>query len=82
MLIRADIKCYYCGFVSGQIEGDPASAHPQWSFQARSGLPQPLEPNPRQLRCIRCRGPVFLDEIETVRTSGRASPPTLVAVSG
>ena len=82
MLIRADVKCYYCGFVSGQIEGDPETGHPQWNFHLRSGAQQPAEQNPRQIRCVRCRGPVFLDEIETVRSNSHVPQPTFVGAPG
>jgi hypothetical protein len=82
MLIRADVKCYYCGFVSGQIEGDPDGAHPQWNFRFRAGVTQPSEPSSRQIRCVRCGGPVFLDDIETVRTPARATQAAFATAAG
>jgi hypothetical protein len=82
MLIRADVKCYYCGYVSGQVEGDPESTCPAWSYHCRPGSDNPPPTNPRQIRCSRCGGPVFLDDIETVRSHGRATHPTLAAVAG
>ena len=68
MMIRADIKCYYCGHISGQIEGDPTISRPQWSFRSRNGqlLSSGLSRS-RRIRCARCEGPVFLDEIESIR---------------
>jgi len=77
MLIRADVKCYYCGFVSGQVEGDPQRTPRLWNFRSRSGVSPPPSSN-RQLRCCRCGGPVFLDEIETVRRTYRGAEPVLV----
>lgn len=65
MLIRADVKCYYCGHVSGQIEGDPGNSQALWNYRSLSGSHSSLRR--RQIRCERCGGPVFLDEIETVR---------------
>ncbi len=82
MMMRADVKCYYCGFVSGQIEGEPDSTRPQWNFRIRPGVPQPAEQHSRQIRCVRCGGPVFLDEMETVRANGRATQPELATISG
>jgi DNA-directed RNA polymerase subunit RPC12/RpoP len=67
MLIRADVKCYYCGYVSGQIEGDPNQTHPLWSYRARTGQGLEAPRAAQRIRCDRCGGPVFLDEIETVR---------------
>jgi hypothetical protein len=82
MLIRADVKCYYCGFVSGQIEGDPDRARPHWYFRVRADAAPPAESNLRQIRCIRCGGPVFLDDIEKVRAPGRAAQPALATAVG
>lgn len=67
MKICAEIKCYHCGYVSGQICGESEGSlrweklRPNPNF--RGSLPQPGEP----LRCFRCNGPVYLDEIETQR---------------
>lgn len=67
MMIRADVKCYYCGHVSGQLEGDPDNPYLRWTFYSVPGpAPRTLSTR-RAIRCIRCGGPVFLDEIETVR---------------
>lgn len=65
MIIRADVKCYYCGNVSGQVEGDPEKPNGRWSYypDPTTRLTAPRHP----IRCSRCGGPVFLDEIETVR---------------
>jgi len=66
MLIRADIKCYYCGHVSGQVEGDPEDPHTRWSFYPTRGLASRTILVRNAIRCVRCGGPVFLDEIETI----------------
>jgi len=68
MLIRADVKCYYCGHVSGQVEGDPDKPRRRWSFQPAAQLTSRDPPARNSLRCLRCGGPVFLDEIEAVRS--------------
>jgi hypothetical protein len=77
MLIRADVKCYYCGYVSGQIEGDPETTRPSWSFHSRGRASNGTRLSRRQIRCGRCGGPVYLDEIETVRSSYGAREPAL-----
>ncbi len=81
MMIRADVKCYYCGFVTGQVEGDPASARPHWSLRLRPDIAQSPDSNPRHIRCARCGGPVFLDDIETVRRTRNATQPALATVA-
>ena len=67
MLIHADVKCYYCGHVSGQIEGDPEQSNSLWSYRASSGPVRAVRHGAKRIRCGRCGGPVFLDEVETVR---------------
>jgi len=79
MLIRADVKCYYCGHVSGQMEGDPAGSQARWSFRTPEGTTQPIQLNGQRIRCDRCGGPVYLDEIETIRTSSRAAVAALAS---
>ncbi len=69
MRICAEIKCYHCGYISGQICGDSDGPlrwdelRPNPSYTG--SLPHPGEP----LRCFRCHGPVYLDEIEKQRVT-------------
>lgn len=81
MQIRADVKCYYCGFVSGQIEGDPESQSQRWAFRSLTGATPRVPSTNHSLRCTRCGGPVFLDEIETVRRSLRGQDRELAGAS-
>lgn len=73
MRICAEIKCYYCGHVSGQICGDSdgplhwEELRPNPSF--KGAIPRPGE----SLRCFRCGGPIYLDEIEKERVAPRRS---------
>ncbi len=61
--MRADVKCYYCGHISGQIVGyrhQPVNAS---SFVPRPGYTGPAAVTGQRLRCERCGGPVFLEEV-------------------
>ncbi|MGQ9677462.1 MAG: hypothetical protein ACUVX1_17510 [Chloroflexota bacterium] len=76
MIIEADIKCYYCGHISGHVVGDADQPlHPK-TFQpisCSSGyLPKPKE----RPRCQRCGGPVFLDDITVRREKKRVAIPS------
>ena len=67
LLTVADVKCYYCGFVSGEV-----SAKQGQPIQSGSFKPGPLYANAPvategTLRCLRCAGPVYIDDIRTVR---------------
>jgi len=72
MMIRADVKCYYCGHVSGQMEGDPSNSDSNWNFRTTTGLIRPIRQKDQRIRCDRCGGPVYLDDVETIRATERA----------
>ena len=62
MLISADMKCYYCGYVTGEVVTD--SSHPDRVLAFKPADPQ--APPARRGRCGRCGGPVYLDEAQTL----------------
>lgn len=72
MLVVGDVKCLHCGFLSGQWVGASGAPLTLEGFRptttARAG--EPLDPA-ALLRCVRCAGPVFLDEATAVSTSSR-----------
>jgi hypothetical protein len=60
--IAADVKCYYCGHISGQIFGYKGTPLRVSNFVPRPGYTgEPVRPGVR-LRCERCGGPVFLED--------------------
>ena len=62
----ADVKCYHCGHISGQIVAERNQPLRVRNFVPRPGYTgQPLRPGER-LRCERCRGPVFLENTTIV----------------
>ena len=71
---QADVKCYHCGYASGSWVW-PAHASPAiGAFRAAESQELSIIPLAR-IRCAHCRGPVYLDEIETVRESPRILVP-------
>ncbi|HEX5370016.1 MAG TPA: hypothetical protein VFY10_11425 [Dehalococcoidia bacterium] len=61
--VTADVKCYYCGHISGQIVALRGQALRISDFVPRRGYSGPeLKPGMR-VRCERCKGPVFLEEV-------------------
>lgn len=76
MIIEADVKCYYCGHISGHVVGDADQPlHPK-TFRPISGS-EARNPKPgERLRCFRCGGPVFLDEITVLRQKKRTTAPS------
>jgi hypothetical protein len=58
----ADVKCYFCGHISGQIIARRDRPLKVSDFVPRPGYTGPeLRPGMR-LRCERCSGPVFLED--------------------
>ena len=66
MRLIGDVKCYHCGHVSGQIEGTRTDKLVLNSFKPRPGYQGPLPENGERIRCERCQGPVFLEDMQPV----------------
>lgn len=60
MQVIADVKCYHCGHVSGEIIGSRGTPLKAWTFEPKTGEPRPVG---QRLRCIRCGGPVYLEDV-------------------
>ena len=60
--VIADVKCYFCGHVSGQIIGRRDRPLRVADFKPRPGYMGPEFKAGQNLRCERCRGPVFLED--------------------
>lgn len=67
MMVRADVKCYFCGHLAGEVEGEYAAISRRHTFHAAAPSDErAVRPN-GTLRCPRCDGPVFLEGIEHLR---------------
>lgn len=60
--IVADVKCYHCGHISGQIFGRKHQPLRTSDFVPRQGYTGPEVKPGMKLRCERCQGPVFLED--------------------
>lgn len=65
MRVMSDVKCYHCGHVSGQVEGTRTDRLVFHTFRPRPGY-RGEPPKRGRLRCDRCQGPVFLEDIRSV----------------
>ncbi len=59
----ADVKCYHCGHISGQVEGTKDDKLILTAFNPRPGYEGPKYKPGDNLRCERCEGPVFLEDL-------------------
>ena len=74
---RADVHCGHCGHVSGTWVW-PVSSSPEYGvFREEGGAGRRARGRFGQLRCLRCRGPVRLEEIVRLveRPKGLCRPP-------
>jgi hypothetical protein len=60
--IVADVKCYFCGHISGQIFGVRHQPLKLGDFVPCQGYSGPEVKPGVKLRCERCNGPVFLED--------------------
>jgi hypothetical protein len=60
--IAADVKCYFCGHISGQIIGQRGKPLRLSSFVPRPGYTGTPPKRGAQVRCERCGGPTYLED--------------------
>ncbi len=60
MKVVADVKCYHCGHLSGEVIGRRDQPIKDWLFEPRAGEPRVAGP---RLRCVRCEGPTYLEDV-------------------
>jgi hypothetical protein len=66
MKVVGEVKCYHCGHVSGEIEGNRTNRLVLHAFKPRSGYKgQPPGPGDK-IRCERCGGPVFIEDLRPI----------------
>lgn len=72
MLVTGDVKCLHCGFISGRWVGPGGAPLTRPGFQPGQPSPthEPRDPS-ALVRCARCEGPVFLDDVDPVISSTR-----------
>ena len=83
MRVRADIKCHACGFVSGEVIGlapDGVTGPRRARIRSERIIPSPLSPKNwptrgQPLRCARCNGAVYLDDLDVLRERPAESTP-------
>ena len=70
MMVRGEVKCLHCGYVSGAwagVSGAPLTAS---GFTAVAGAKKGADAK-AAIHCGRCGGPVFLNDASGVRRSDR-----------
>ena len=70
MMVKGEVKCLHCGYVSGTWVGASGSPLTMSGFAAPGGLPEGADAN-AGIHCLRCKGPVFLYDSGPVLSSER-----------
>lgn len=62
----AEVKCYFCGSVSGTLLVETTEAGTRKRFQPAIADSRYRAEKGKALRCLRCGGPVFIDDVRPV----------------
>ncbi len=65
-LVMQDVKCLHCGSLVGQLIGEPGASVSQRAFRPGGNCAGTTPVVSGRVRCCRCGGPVYLDEMESV----------------
>ncbi|MCL5961199.1 MAG: hypothetical protein M1358_18150 [Chloroflexi bacterium] len=65
-MVAADVKCYHCGYISGELVAEDPNATKPFIFRPAKGYSKPLPKPGEAIRCGRCGGPVYLDDLRTI----------------
>ena len=64
--LRAELKCYLCGRMAGELEGVPGRERRFQSFRPAPGMDSLVGVQLSKARCPLCGGGLFVDEVERV----------------
>ena len=70
MLVTGEVKCLHCGHISGRWLGPSGAPVTESGFTPGQPREIPADPN-GPVHCLRCNGPVLLDEATLVISSYR-----------
>ena len=65
--VVGEVTCYLCGTISGSIEKEWQSASGSVWLRKRGEQQPVLVSDQLQVRCIRCGGSTYVDDLRTVR---------------
>jgi hypothetical protein len=72
MLVKGDVKCLHCGFISGSWVGQKGAPVTTGGLRPDGAAESPASTDlSTPVRCGRCDGPVFLESPEPVISSYR-----------
>jgi hypothetical protein len=81
--VIADVKCYFCGHISGQIASRRSASNGRSGrFIPRPGYKGPEVKPGGRIRCERCQGPVFLEDATPMARAEGALARTLRMKAG
>ncbi len=66
MLVKGEVKCLHCGFISGSWVGEKGTPVTVAALTVQPERDGPAPEGSAPVRCSRCGGPVFLEGLEPV----------------
>jgi DNA-directed RNA polymerase subunit RPC12/RpoP len=63
--LEAEVKCLHCGHEAGLLRRDRDVPDSRFVYLSSDGSPERPVSKLTDIRCQRCRGSVYLDEMET-----------------
>jgi hypothetical protein len=64
---EADVKCYFCGKISGSIIEERLDGQLRRSFKPSVANSPYRATAGKPLRCLRCGGPVFIEDVRPIK---------------
>ena len=64
--LEADVKCYLCGTLAGRLRREQGVSGALPVFQSSAGGPEAIVKSLAVLRCARCRGSLYADDLDIV----------------
>lgn len=64
--LEADVNCYLCGTLAGRLRREQGVSGALPVFQSSAGGPETIAKSLAMLRCARCRGSLYADDLDIV----------------
>jgi len=75
MVIKGDLKCYHCGYVSGLATGEVERPFREWRLRLAPICDPRKVWKGGRVHCCRCGGPIYMDERDFLLQRTEEPPP-------
>lgn len=75
MVVRGELKCYHCGYVSALAKGEEERPLREWDLRLSPICDPQKAWRAGRLHCCRCGGPIYMDERDFLLPPNEESTP-------